>query len=113
MHQDKSVKIVFKEISETASVFGPSLIFYVENKTDKDITVQTRDVYINGQAINATFSASTFGGYKVIDLVYLMGSELERYGIDTIESVDLCFHIFETNTYQTLFDTESVRIDCT
>ena len=44
-YEGNDVKIVVKGLAEDESIFGPSIVVYIENTGDKDVTVQTREVY--------------------------------------------------------------------
>lgn len=104
------VKIVVKGLAEDESLFGPSIVVYIENNSDKDITVQTRDVSINGFMVDAMFSSDVIVGKRAVDTITFMETELEDNGITEITDVELSFHIFDYNDWETIVDTDPIAM---
>ena len=111
VYEGNGVKIVIKELAEDESIFGPSIITYVENNGNKDITVQTRDVSINGFMVDAMFSCDVSKGKRAVDTITFMDSDLEENGITSIEDVELYFHIFDSDEWETIVDTGIININ--
>lgn len=107
---ENGVKIVGKGLSTDDSFWGPGVILYIENNTDKDITVQVRDVSINGFMVDSTMSEDVVVGKKAISAVQFFSTDLEENSITDIEDVELSFHVFEMSSFDTLFDTDVIAI---
>lgn len=110
VYEGNGVKIVLKGLAEDESFIGPSLVVYIENLGDKNITVQVRDVSINGFMVDPMFSCDVVAGKRAVDTITFMESDLEENGITAIEEVELYFHIFETDGWDTIVDTDIVNI---
>lgn len=61
--------------------------------------------------MDSIFSSEITAGKHAIDSITFMSSELEENGIDTIESIELSFHIFDTESWDTIADTAPVTIN--
>lgn len=109
-YEGNNIKIVVKGLSEDDSVFGPSIVVYIENNSGQDITVQTRDVSINGFMMDAMFSCDLAAGKRAIDTITFFESELEENEITAIEDIELSFHIFDYDSWDTIADTEVVKL---
>lgn len=109
-YEGNGVKIVVKGLAEDESIFGPSIVVYIENTGDKDVTVQTRDVSINGFMVDAMFSCDVVAGKRAIDTITFMETDLEENEITAIEDVELSFHVFDMAEWETIVDTEVVNI---
>ena len=109
-YEGNGIKIVIKGLAEDDSIFGPSIVTYIENTGDKDVTVQTRDVSVNGFMVEAVFSCDVVAGKRAVDTITFMESDLEENGITTIENVELSFHVFDFDDWETIVDTEIVNI---
>ncbi|MDD6160755.1 MAG: hypothetical protein PUB51_06475 [Oscillospiraceae bacterium] len=109
-YEGNGVKIVVKGLAEDASIFGPSIVVYIENTGNKDVTVQTRDVSINGFMVDALFSCDVVAGKRAVDTITFMDSDLEENDIAAIENVELSFHVFDMAEWETIVDTEVVNI---
>lgn len=109
-YEGNGIKIVIKGLAEDDSIFGPSIVTYIENTGDKDVTVQTRDVSVNGFMVEAVFSCDVVAGKRAVDTITFMESDLEENGITTIENVELSFHVFDFDDWETIVDTEIANI---
>ena len=104
------VKIVGKGLSADGSFWGPGVILYIENNTEKDITVQVRDVSVNGFMVESSMSEDVVAGKKALSAVQFFSSDLESNSITDITDVELYFHIFELSTMDTVFDSDVIKI---
>ena len=109
-YEGNGIKIVVKGLAEDKSIFGPSIVVYIENTGDKAVTVETRDVSINGFMVDAVFSCDVVAGKRAVDTITFMESDLAENGITAIEDVELSFHVFDFNGWDTIVDTEVVTI---
>lgn len=110
-YEGNGVKIIIKGLSSDDSIFGPGVIVYIENTGDKDITVQTRSVSINGFMMDPVFSADVGVGKHAIDSITFMNSELEENEITQINTVELSFYIFDGNTWDTIVETDPITMN--
>lgn len=110
-YEGNGVKIVVKGLAEDTSILGPSIVVYIENTGDKDVTVQTRDVSINGFMVDAMFSCDVVAGKRAVDTITFMDSDLEENDITAIENVELSFHVFDFDGWDTIVDTDVVNIN--
>ncbi len=104
------IKIVVKGLSGDDSVWGPSLVVYMENRTEKAFTVQCRNVSVNGFMVETIFSCDVMPGKRAVDTITFMNSDLEENEITAIENTELSFHVFDSESWQTIVDTEVVKI---
>lgn len=105
------IKIVGKGLSTDDSIFGPGLIVYIENNTEKNITVQVRDTSVNGFMVSPSMSQDVVGGKKAISAVTFFSSELEENGIEDITEIETSFHIFDMDSWDGIADTEAIVIN--
>ena len=108
-YTDDNLKIVIKGLSND-SLLGPGVVVYIANTGSQDVTVQAKDVSINGFMIDPIFSADVCVGKHAVDSITFMSSNLKDNGIDKIEKVELSFHVFTTNGWDTVVDTDPVTI---
>lgn len=111
IYENEGIKIVSKGISEDSSFMGPSLVIYAENNTENAITIQSRDVSVNGFMVDPIFSCEVMPGKRAIDSITFMSSDIEENQIKSIDEIELSFHIFQTDGWDTIQDTEPITIN--
>lgn len=111
IYNDNGVEIVVKGLSESGSWLGPSVVVYIRNSGSRDITVQARDVSINGFMVESVFSSDVAAGKHAIDAITFLSSDLESNEIESIESIELSFHVFDMDSWDTIVDTSPVTIN--
>lgn len=104
----EGIKIVVKGLSEDSSWFGPSVMVYIKNDTERMITVQARNISVNGFMVEPVFSSDVASGKAAIDGVTLMNSDIEANGIEHIDEVELSFHVFYEDTWDEIVDTPNM-----
>lgn len=105
------VKITVKEADSEDSFWGADIYVYVENNSDKNITVQTGSVSLNGFMIEPLFSCEVASGKKAYDTITFMESELEENHIESIDSMEVSFRVLESESYDTIFETEPLGVE--
>ena len=63
---------------------------------------------INGYMITPYFSTTVYDGKKALEDITIMSNQLEENGIESIDNVELKFHIYNSDTYETIADTEPI-----
>lgn len=108
-YNGNGVEIIVKGLSED-SFFGPSIVVFISNTSDKNVCVQARDVSINGFMVDPMFSSEVVSGKHAISTITFLSSELEENEITAIEEVELSFHVFDNGTWDGIVDTDPVTI---
>jgi hypothetical protein len=106
--EQDGIKISFVDF-DTDSFWGAGIKFYIENNTSTPITVQTRDTSINGFMVDGSMSCDVLPGKMANTSLTFFSSSLEENGIEHIESIELKFHIFNKDTWDTIIDTDVIQ----
>lgn len=102
--------ITAKGYDEDASIFGPSVKVLIENKSDKTLCVQVRELSINNYMIDATFSSTVDPGKKAYDNIVFGAVDLDNAHITNVGNIEFYFHIFDKNTWDTILDSDTINI---
>lgn len=94
-------------------IFGPSLEILVENNTDRAVIVQTFESSVNGVMINTTLYCELEDGEKKNDVIKVMESDLELAKIEIIKDIELKFNVFDPETWDIFFSSDTVKITTT
>jgi len=103
------IKVIYQGMSE--NIFGPTVDLFIENNTDTAFTIQARDTSVNGFMIEPTFSSDIMPGKKAVTDLTFFDSDFEDNGIETATDIELSFHIFNMDSWNTILDTEPIQIN--
>lgn len=101
--------ITAKELVDD-SIWGMGVKVLIENNTEENLGVQCNSLIVNNYMITDLFSCSVAAGKKANDTIYLSSSGLEATGITTISDIVISFHVYDSDTYDTLFDTDEIEL---
>lgn len=107
LYNEGGIRIVGKTVDEN-SFWGMAILLYMENDSGRDAVIQVEDLSVNGFMMTPYFSADVYDGKKALDDITLMSSELEENGIESIEDVELKFHIYDPESYDTIADSDII-----
>ena len=103
-------KIVIKYLDSKESFWGADIYTYIENNSDIDATIQIRNMSVNGFMIEPIFSTEVLAGKKAFDTITFLESDLTDNEITSIDELEFKFHIFETNSGDTILDLSLIHI---
>lgn len=110
LYYENGVRIISKGFAEEESAFGPELILFIENTTDRAVTVQAKDVLVNGSEVDAISSEDVLPGKRSVSAITIISTSLEYNRIQKIRNVSFYLHVFDREQRTTLFDTEPFTI---
>ena len=107
LYNADGIRIVGKTVDEN-SFWGTAILLYCENNSGKNVGINVDEMSINGFMMEPLFSTTLYDGKMSIDDITVFSSDLEENGIESIEDVELKFHIYEAETYDTIADSEPI-----
>ncbi len=107
--EQDGVRITAKEYTEDA-FFGEGIRLLIENDTEKNITVGCNALIVNNFMITDLFAASVASGKKSNETMYMSSSGLEAAGIEEVGQVEIYFHVYDSDSFDDLFNTDVVTI---
>ena len=72
--------------------------------------MQVRDTSVNGFMVDSLLSEEVLPGKKAVGGMTLMNSTLEENEITTITDMEFSFHIFESDGWDTIVDTDVISL---
>ena len=94
----------------TDSIWGDGVKLLLENNSDRDVTVGCNALIVNDYMITDLFSSEIAAGKKSNETLYLSSRQLNAAGIENAGKIELYFHIYDSSTYDPVFDSECVVI---
>ncbi len=107
LYNDNGIKIIGKYVDEN-SFWGAGVLLYIENHNGKNITVSCEELSINGFMVDGYFSSTLCNEKMAIDEITIFSSDLEDNGITSIDEIELKFHIYDADNYETIVDTDAI-----
>lgn len=103
------IRIVVKYVDEK-SIWGTSVLIYVENNSSKNIALSADNISVNGFMIDGFYYADIKAGYKSFDDMTIFKSSLEENDITKIENIKMTFNCYDSDSYRTIFESDYVTI---
>lgn len=128
VYEDEDLTIIAQGLTEVEDKFAAGLILCVDNRTDRNVTVQAYDVRLNGNPMTVIFNAEVIPERTVAAVMHFLESEFEKYKIeeygkketdteeeetekrDPIMSVEFTLHIFDSDTWEKIADSERITL---
>ena len=108
LYNNNGVKIVGKAVDED-SFWGTAILLYIENNSGINVGINVDEMSINGYMMNPLFSTTCYNGKKAINDITVFSSDLKDNNIEKIEEVELKFHIYDADSYQTITDSAPIK----
>lgn len=108
--KQEGLEIVVRGVNTDDELWGPEIMLYLSNQTGSDIVVQLDDFSINGYMISPILSCDIVDGKIAYGTIYLDADELKKNGIDQIDTIECTFVISDSNTWDTIFESDPVTI---
>lgn len=107
IYNANGVRIVGKTVDEN-SFWGTAILLYIENTSGQNVGINVDNMSINGYMMTPLFSTTVYDGKKSIDDITIMSSDLEANGITSVDQVELKFHIYNAESYDTIADSDAI-----
>ena len=107
LYSENGIRIVGKTVDEN-SFWGTAILLYCENTSGQNVGISVENMSINGFMMTPYYAAEVYDGKKSIDEITILSSELQDNGIESIEEVELKFHLYNVDTYETIADSDTI-----
>lgn len=107
LYNTDGIRIVGKTVDEN-SFWGTAILLFCENTSGKNVGISVEEMSINGFMMSPLFTTTIYDGKMSISDITIFSSELEENGIESIEEVELKFHIYDADSYSTITDSEPI-----
>lgn len=89
---------------------GIAIIVLIDNQSDQDIVVQTRDFSVNDYICRAAFSPDIPAGKKKKAYIRVLDEELQKNEIERekIEDIEFKIHI-STKDFESLYESDAIK----
>ncbi len=107
LYNQNGIRIVGKVVDED-SFWGSAVLLYLENNCGENVYVSCENMSINGFMVDGYLYSLIYDGKMSIDEITIFQTDLDENNIDTIEEIELSFHVFEVDTFETVAETDPI-----
>ncbi len=108
LYNKDGIRIVGKFVEEN-SFWGTAVLLYLENTTDKNITVSCDNMSINGFMVTPLFYSDIYAGKMAVDTITILSSDLENNSITSVDEIEVSFQIRNSDTYEKIAETDPIK----
>lgn len=110
LFEDGGVRIISKGLREDL-IWDGCLVLYLENNTDRDLTVYSENVSVNDFMVQESLYCDLRPGTRSVRGLYLLSlEELGITGLDQIQNLELSFRVVDGN-FTDIAVTDPIRLD--
>lgn len=108
----KGVKVLLKGVRHDTLFDSESvLLVYMENNTERTISVGNAKLTVNGYDITTAMQTLLLPGKRAVDKIELFDKELEEYGISSLDSVKVSFEVYDYEDWKEIAVTGTISVE--
>ena len=101
---------VDSEVIYNDSYYDAIIYVYAENHSGKDIAMSMQQFSVNGFMIDPYFYLNIISGKVAYGAIEFYSGDLDENDIEAIEEIEFKLHVYDTSTYSTLFDSDTIMV---
>ena len=109
VYNDNGIVVTVTGI-DTNSMWGTDISVLVENSSEQNVTVQTRNGSINGYMMDFQMSCDVAAGKKANDSITIMSEDLEISGVDTVSSIEFTLTMFDSDSWNDIATSDTISL---
>ena len=107
---EKGIRITALKLDYSGS-FGPRIDMLVENNTNRDVMIQSRDSSINGAVVESNFTFDIAAGDSKNEDIRFAKADMELYGIKAIETFEFGILISDAGNWETIVSVDAITVE--
>lgn len=111
LYNDNGIRIVGQHV-DSSGLFGTDVMLYIENTSDKKVSIIADGVSVNGFMTDSMFSETVYPSKKAYSKLTLFESALEENNISEIENIELTFRLREEESYDLIAESDPITFSC-
>ena len=110
VYEDNYVKVTY--VKQELSLFGPTIKFLVESKTDKTVDISFTDVHIDGYMVDLTgaYVSELTEGKKSFETLYIYESDYEDF-TSFPSIIEFIIKVQDSESWNDLSESDIIYID--
>lgn len=109
LYNKNGVSVTATKLEE--GLFGPEISVTVSNETERNITVSTQALSVNGYMLSGSgLYAQVAAGKKAIEGLTLMRSDLSEAGIETVADIEFYIHVSDSDTWDDIDNSGLIKL---
>lgn len=110
LYEENGIRIITPGLVEDESIFGDGLLLYIENLSEKTITVQSNNLSVDGFMTEGILSQTVLPGKRAVTALTVMDYSLEENGITEITEMEFELDIFDNDSWKDIAKTDPINL---
>ncbi len=106
LYTDDNIRVIVQGHGKSEYSESHAIYLYIENKSERDWTIQCDSFTINGLAVNPIFSSTICKGKCSYDFISISNEDLAKQNIDTIQTMELSLRVIYWDDYNQTYITD-------
>lgn len=103
------IRVVSKGLN-SGDIFGTGVVFYAHNDTDATVIISDRDCSVNGFMIDPSLYMEITPGKHAVDDMDFFASQLEENDITDINDIEFSLHIYDSDTWDDIANSDPITL---
>lgn len=105
------VQIYYRGFSDLPyGLKGKYINVKIINNREDNVIVQVRDLSTNGVMVDSSFSPEVAAGKTAFSEILVTQPSLDKAGITSIDHAEFKLHVFNADTWDTIFDSDAIVV---
>ncbi len=104
------IRFIVRGVSREDSIWGTDVSVYVENNSDRNITIQLSNVSVNDYMIDPIFFCDVAAGKVAYCAISFDADTLTANGISSFETMEFSVGIYDYSTWDTILESDPIQV---
>lgn len=110
VYEGNDLKVICKGLKQDL-IWDGTVVFYMENNSDKNVSIYAENVSVNGFMVDASLWCELRNGTKCVDGMSMLDlSELNIDSIDKIETIEFTLRATDAETWDEIVTTDAITL---
>ena len=105
------IRFIVRGVSREDSIWGTDVSVYIENNSNRDVTIQLSDVSVNDYMIDPVFFCDVTAGKVAYSTMSFDADTLTENGISTFDTLEFSLGIYDYTTWETILESDPIQVN--
>ena len=107
---ESGIRFIVRGVNQEGSTWGTDVGVYIENNSDKDVTILVNSVSVNGYMLDPYFSCDVAAGKVAYSAISFDDDTLTANGISSLENMEFSVGIYNYSSWDIIFVSDPIQV---